>query len=612
VPGVPDLFVQALRLENAGKPDEALTQYRLLLRQEPGHVDAWHNHGLLLARLGRLVESEQSHREYVRLHAQDARALADLADVLLALERYDEALAIAERAVAVNAGAFLPALTAGLACSLLRRFAEAQAWFARSQSADPAAFARFVGARLGTGLDRDLEPRAIYLLREYDRLQICDWRRRDEYVREFGDLVNEGVASPPLVFRSLALPVSLATRRKLADGAAALLARDVVPVSGHAAAPSLGGRIRLGYVSPDFRTHPTGMLSAPLFRLHDRTRFEVHAFSLNHGDDSRWRREVERDADGFHSISGMPYAMAASVIRGVGIDVLIDLAGTTTGAQPEIFAARPAPVQVSYLGFPGGSGAGLVDYLVSDPVCVPEGEVAGYSEAIARLPSTFWICELAAPPPAQAVRTAYGLPEGALVLYAHHPGQKIYPEVFAAWMEILRHSPRCVLWLLEDAAGMRDNLLREARARGIAERRLVFAPRVPYAEYRARIALADLALDTPVYNGGATTLDALMAGVPVLTCPSHGFAGRMAASALHAARLAELVVSDIGAYVSFAVQFAKEEPLRKHLAAQVRAAVDSPLFDASLRTREIEAAFVHMLDAAFRRESPASFRVPPI
>src|SRR5262249_23157547 len=158
------------------------------------------------------------------------------------------------------------------------------------------------------------------------------------------------------------------------------------------------GRIRIGYVSPDFRMHPTGMLSAPLFRLHDRGRFEVHAFSLSGGDDSRWRREVERYADGFHSIAGMPHAMAAGVIHGMGIDVLVDLAGATTGAVPEIFAARPAPVRVSYLGFPGGSGARLVDYLICDPVCVPPEETGGYSEALVRLPTTWWICE----PPREA------------------------------------------------------------------------------------------------------------------------------------------------------------------------------------------------------------------
>ena len=609
MPGAPELFAAALQLEDAGRPEEALAQYRLLLSRQPDLADAWHNHGLLLARLGRLAEAELSHREYVRLHPNDARALANLADVLLALERYDEALEHAERAAALDPRAFLPALTAGLACSLLRRFADAQAWFARSQTADPVAFAGFVGARLSAGLDRELDPRSIYLLREYDRLKACDWRSREEYIATFRRLVEEGVAAPPLVFRSLALPLELAARRKLADSAAGLLARGVAPAAGTPAAAAMGDRIRVGYVSPDFRTHPTGMLSAPLFRLHDRKRFEVHAFSLNHGDDSRWRREVERHADGFHSISGMPHATAAGVIRSVGIDVLVDLAGTTTGTVPEIFAARPAPVCASYLGFPGSSGARLADYLICDPVCVPIGESAGYGEALARLPATFWTCELSPQPAAQPRRAACGLPDDALVFYAHHPGQKIYPGVFDAWMEILSAVPRAVLWLLEDLPGMRENLQREARARGVDAGRLVFAPRVPYAEYRARIPLADLALDTPIYNGGATTLDALACGVPVLTCPAPGFAGRMAASALHAAGMGELVVPDLQEYVSAAVRIATDSELRRGLASRAGKVGGSPLFDARLRTREIEAAFEEMHARALRGEPPRSFQV---
>jgi predicted O-linked N-acetylglucosamine transferase (SPINDLY family) len=348
------------------------------------------------------------------------------------------------------------------------------------------------------------------------------------------------------------------------------------------------------------------MLSTPLFRLHDRSRFEVHAFSLSGGDDSGWRREVERYADGFHSIASMPHEMAARVIHGMGIDVLVDLAGATTGAAPEIFAARPAPVRVSYLGFPGGSGARLVDYLICDPICVPPDETSDYSETLVRLPTTWWICE----PPESAVRaerSSCGLPSDAIVLYAHHPGQKIQPEVFSAWMEILRSAAHAVLWLLADAPGMRENLLREAALRNIAPERLVFAPRVPLADYRARIPLADLALDTPIYNGGATTLDALLAGVPVLTCPSPGFAGRMAASALHAAGLGELVFSDLKAYVHAAIRLASDAAQRREMAARVAAALRSPLFDAASRTRELESAYERMHERASRGDAPRSF-----
>jgi predicted O-linked N-acetylglucosamine transferase (SPINDLY family) len=602
-----ELFAAALRLEDAGRPHEALEQYRALLALAPQHADAWHNQGLLLARLGRLDQAEHSHREYVRLHPAQARAHADLADVLLARERYEEALRHCERAVALDPRAFLPALTAGLACSMLMRFAEAQRWFQRSRDADAAGFDRFVAMRLGTlGLDRDLDPRAIYLIREFDRLEACDWSRYRDYVRAFESLVQDGVSAPPLVFRSLALPVTLATRRRLAEGAARRVAVGAALARPAARAPRQEQRIRVGYVSPDFRTHPTGMLSSALFRLHDRGRFEVHAFSLAPADDSRWRRDVERHADRFHSLPSRPQH-ALDAVREASIDIVVDLAGATTGAMPELFAARVAPVQVSYLGFPGGSGAGLVDYLVCDPVCIPGDEAHGYGEALARLPQTFWICEPSPPEAPPARRAACGLPDDAVVLYAHHPGQKIFPQLFAAWAKVLHAVPQAVLWLLEDRPRTRDNLVREAAALGVPAQRLVFAPRVPYAEYRARIPLADLALDTPLYNGGATTLDALVAGVPVLTCPAPGFAGRMAASALAAAGLHELVCRDLDAYTEAAIRLASDAAQRKRLAARVAASLRSPLFDAALRTRQIEAAFEKMFERASRGEPPRSF-----
>jgi tetratricopeptide (TPR) repeat protein len=602
--GADELFAAALRLEDAGRPHEALEQYRLLLGAWPQNTDAWHNRGLLLARLGRLDEAERSHREYVRLHPGQARPHADLADVLLPLERYEEALRHAGQACVLDSKAFLPALSAGLACAMLKRFDESAGWFGRAHDADPQGFARFVSMRLGAiGLDRDLDPRAIYLIREFDRLEACDWSRYREYLRDFDALVQAGVSAPPLVLRSLALPLPLAIRRRLADAAARRLSGGTPPAAPPRARRA--GRIRVGYISPDFRAHPTGMLSSPLFRLHDRARFEVHAFALSPSDDSQWRRDVERHADRFHSLPSRPRE-AVAVLREAELDVAVDLAGATTGAVPELFLARIAAVQVSYLGFPGGNGTGMADYLVCDAVCVPGEEAAGYSEALARLPGSFWMAD-PSPPTAPASRAGAGLADDAVVLYAHHPGQKIFPELFAAWARILHAVPRAVLWLLEDRPRTRHNLSREAAALGVPAQRLVFAPRVPYAEYRARIPLADLALDTPIYNGGATTLDALTAGIPVLTCSAPGFAGRMAASALRAAGLPDLVHRDLEAYTEAAIRLASDARQRKTVATRVAAARRSPLFDAATRTRELESAYERMHERAVRGEAPDSF-----
>jgi predicted O-linked N-acetylglucosamine transferase (SPINDLY family) len=318
---------------------------------------------------------------------------------------------------------------------------------------------------------------------------------------------------------------------------------------------------------------------------------------------------VKKHADQFHDLHGKSFGETLEHVRRAAIDVLIDLAGATSGALPELFAHRAAPVQASYLGFPGTSGSGLVDYLLCDSVCVPGTESDAYAEALARLPDTFWICDPGAMTAAPS-RESARLPTDAVVLYAHHPGQKISPGIFAAWMEILKAVPYAVLWLLDDRPGMAANLQRVAEGHGVRPYRLIFAPRVPYAEYRARIPLADLALDTPVYNGGATTLDALACGVPVLTMAGQGFAARMAASALTAAGLPDLIATSPRDYVSIAVQLARRRDELDALKERVRGARESSkLFDTRARVRELETAYRLMYERAHAGLAPASFNL---
>ena len=605
------LHGSALALEDLGKLEQALERYAQAIAASPQHADAHHNRGLLLAKLGRLEDARQSHETYVASCPDAARAHADLADVLLAQERYPEALDAARRATELGPKEMRAAFTAGLACAMQDKFSEATSWLALAESMDPTAFRRFVAERSVQGnLDRDLDPRTIRLVRGFDRLQACDWRGYDEYVALFDRLIEEGVrkkaplASPPLIFRSLALPMPPGRRRQLADAVSRRLAAGTQRWS---PPRTTGDRIRIGYVSPDFGTHPTGILSAPLFGLHARDTFEVHAFSLSPDDGSDTRRRIRADADRFHELDGLGFAQALQRVRDARMDILVDLAGATTGALPELFAQRAAPVQVSYLGFPGTSGAEFVDYLVCDPVCVPPEDGSAYGEALVRLPDTFWICD-PGDLPRQPSRSAANLPEDAVVLYAHHPGQKITPEIFGTWMEVLKAVQFAVLWLLEDRPGMAANLRREAKDRGVRPQRLVFAARVPYAEYRSRIALADLALDTPVYNGGATTLDALACGLPVLTCQGHGFAGRMAASALQAAGLGDLVAADLRGYAETAVRLARQREALDALRQRVlRARTGSRLFDVAGRTRQLEAAYQRMHDRATSGQAPAPF-----
>jgi predicted O-linked N-acetylglucosamine transferase (SPINDLY family) len=594
------LYSSALAYEDLGRPDIALERYNLALGAAPEHADALHNRGLLLAKLGRRDEALQSHRAYVAVHPNSARAHSDLADILLSLDRYAEALEVARRALNLEPQTVEAALTAGLATAMLEQFAESAHWLDRAREVNPSTFDRLVTRRLVVGnLDRDLDPRAIRLIRGYDRLQACDWSEFDHYSELFSALIQSEpeesrvLASPPLVFRSLAVEMPIEHRRKLADSVAGRMRGGA---SKWRSRLSRGDRIRIGYVSPDFGTHPTGILSSPLFEMHDRTHFEVHAFSLSPDDGSEWRREIKRNADSFHELHKLGLAQAQDLVRTSNIDILVDLAGATTGALPELFARGAAPIQVSYLGFPGTSGAGFVDYLLCDSICVPHSDEHGYSESLVRLPDTFWLCNPGVLPEPRSGRLDAKLPEDAFVLYAHHPGQKITPSIFSVWMEILKAVPYAVLWLLEDRPDMASNLRGEATKRGVGGHRLVFASRASYADYRNRIPLADLALDTPVYNGGATTLDALACGIPVLTCMGQGFSGRMAGSALFAAGLDELVVSDFKSYARKVISIARRRDACAALKQRVRdARTKSKLFDVPGRVRQLEDAYREMI-----------------
>jgi protein O-GlcNAc transferase len=593
------LHASALACEDLQRPEEALERYSRAIAVAANHADAWHNRGLLLAKLGRREEALRSHQNFVRALPSSARAHADLADILLSLEHYSDALRAADAAIELDPQSQEAMLTAGLASAMLEQFEQSSNWFIRAKQADPAKFGRYVSLRLDSSLDRDLDPRSIRLIRGFDKLQACEWHGYAHYAALFESAVkwwaaNRGnLPSPPLVFRSLAVPLSIATRRDLANAVAHRLGGIAQP---GIRKPATSARIRLGYVSPDFGTHPTGILSSPLFELHNRSRFEVHAFSLRPDDGSKWRRHVRGHADQFHDLDALSLAEVQQRVRSAAMDILVDLAGITTGAQPELFAQRAAPIQVSYLGFPGTSGHGLADYLICDPICVPAGEEHGYSEAIVRLPHTFWLCNPGELPSSPPRRSLYGLPNDAFVLYAHHPGQKITPHIFAVWMRILRAVPYAVLWLLADHPQLPANLRREAAAHGIGAHRLIFAARAKYGEYRQRIPLANLALDTPIYNGGATTLDALSCGLPVLSCIGNGFAGRMAASALTAADLADLVVPDLNAYQRKAIELARQRDTLADVRQRVlQARQSSRLFDVEGRVRQLEGAYEGML-----------------
>jgi predicted O-linked N-acetylglucosamine transferase (SPINDLY family) len=358
-------------------------------------------------------------------------------------------------------------------------------------------------------------------------------------------------------------------------------------------------RIRIAYCSGDFCLHPVAMLTVELLELHDRSRFEVYAFDWSREDGSELRQRVIGAVDHFERIHALSDEQAARLIRSREIDVLIDLQGQTLGARANMLAWRPAPVQVTYLGLPATTGLPFIDHVIADRVLIPEAETAFYSEKPLYLPDVYQASDRRRRHSEPPTRAACGLPAQGFVFCSFNNNYKITPEMFSAWMNILRRTPGSVLWLLADNAWAQENLRREAAVRGVDGSRLVFAPRALPPDYLARYALADLFLDAYPFNGGTTANDALWMGLPVLTRSGRTFASRMAASLLTAAGLPELITTEVQAYEDKAVQLATTADaaaaLRRRL-AQVR--TDGVLFDTPRFVRNLEQALQGLLAAA--------------
>ena len=309
---------------------------------------------------------------------------------------------------------------------------------------------------------------------------------------------------------------------------------------------SPSGQLSLAYVSSDFRDHATSYLLADIFERHDRASFMISAYSLGPDDHSAMRERIQHGVDRFVDMYGVPSSIIADRMRADGVDILLDLNGYVQWHRPEIFAYRPAPVQVNYLGYPGTTGAPYMDYIIVDRFVVPPSHAHHFSERLAYLPDCYQPNDRPRPIAADTPsRAACGLPEHGFVFCAFNQAYKITPAVFALWMRLLAATPGSVLWLLETHAEASANLRAAAASAGIDPQRLVFAPRLALPAHLARHRLADLFLDTLPVNGHTTTSDALWAGLPVLTCAGETFVSRVAGSLLHAVGLPELVTSSL-------------------------------------------------------------------
>jgi predicted O-linked N-acetylglucosamine transferase (SPINDLY family) len=607
---------------------QAEADCRRILARAPQHIGALFNLCKAQSGQGRLQDALATSDTLIGLQPGNPMAWCDRGSLLAALQRHQEAWACFDKALKIEPNLSDAWFASGMLYSALLQHDAALKCFRRVYALKP----NDAGAscRLGETLRRmgrvdealaafqdtlRIDPEHPFVRGQVAWLKLhrCNWHDVDSDLAAVVRAVREGRPSA-LALDAVALSDSAEVQLRSARAHVAQ-AHPPPRTSLWNGERYRNPRVKVAYLSADFRDHPVSYLIAGLLEQHDRSRFEVFGFSLEDQGDSALGARVAAAMEQFAVVKGKSDEEIARLLRGQQIDIAVDLMGHTAQARTGAFALRPCPVQVNYLGYPGTLGTDFHDYIVADAYVIPRGMEHLYSEKVVRLPHTFQCNDSKrgvvtnVPGRAQA-----GLPEEGTVYCCFNASAKFTPTVFDLWMRILREVPRSLLWLPAAHPVLQANLRKETQARGIDVQRLVFAPHVKgYADHIARLSLADVFLDTLPYNAHTTASDALWAGVPVVTRPGEALAARVAGSLLHAIGMPELITATPEEYVALAVRLGSEAQFLAATKAKLAAnRATQPLFDTDRFRRHIEAAYVAMWERVQRGEPPDHLTIAPI
>jgi protein O-GlcNAc transferase len=624
-PGHPDMLVnRGTALTQLDRAEEALEAFDSVLALQPDHAGALGNRATALKCLGRYEEALATYHTILERSPDNVAALDDYGGALVLLGRTEQALAILDRMLVIAPDR--PGLL-GRRADLLRvlgRHDEAVDAYDTLLAAAPCDAEAFYnrGKSLWASGKHEAamdsyqrawalqHPRALGDL-AMCRMRIADWPRAQALAGPVSAHLAAGNFVDPFVTLAFGLnpheqlqSASRYIRTRISGTPKPFVHSNAIPTD----------KLRIAYLSSDFRQHPVGVAIAELLERHDNTRFEIVGVSYGANDDSDTRARIVAASDQFHDVVSHTDRQVAALLNDLQVHVAVALNGLTGGCRPDVLACRPAPIQVSYLGYAGTTGADFVDYILADETVLPFDQQPFFTEKIVHLPGCYHANDSTRPiTPQTPPRSELGLPAEGLVFCCFNQSYKIAAPVFDVWMRLLARVRGSVLWLTKMDELTHANLRREAAARGIDPERLIFAPRVDgIADHLARQRAADLFLDTLPYNAHSTTCDALWTGVPVVTCAGTTFPGRVAASMLKAAGLPELVTGSLEDYEALALGLAADparlSSIRRKLADN---RATCPLFDSDRFRRHIEAAYTTMWDIYRRGEPPHSFRVEP-
>ena len=556
--------------------DEAIAHYDKALILKPDYVEGWYAKGVTLLELKRYDEAIAHYDKALELKPDYVEGWHNKGVTLNELKRYDEALIYYDKALDLNPDYAEGWYNKGVTLNELKRYDEAITHYAKALSLKP-------------NIDW------VYGDLVAIKMKICDWLDLDyslEYLSK-RILANEKVANP---FLMLVLNANIFLHKKTSENY--IKSRYLSnPILGPINKRPLNEKVRIGYFSADFRRHPVAFLIAELFELHDKSQFEIYAFSLVK-DMGEMRDRLNKAFDHFIDVQGMSDAEIANLSRDLGIEIAVDLTGFTQHSRTGIFAHRAAPIQVNYLGYPGTLGADYMDYIIADRTLISPELQPYYTEKVVYLPNSYQVNDRKRIiSERQFTRQELGLPEDGFVFCCFNNNFKILPATFASWMRILKAVEGSVLWLFRDNSSAAENLKKEAENHGISSDRLMFAERMLLSEHLARHRNADLFLDTFPYNAHTTSSDALWTGLPLLTLMGQSFASRVAASLLNAIDLPELITTNQEQYEALAIELATNpQKLAKIKLKLANNRLTTPLFDTPLFTKNLEAAYIQMYD----------------
>jgi predicted O-linked N-acetylglucosamine transferase (SPINDLY family) len=625
-----------VRIEQ-GLLDDAIACFRRALQIKPDSVDAYNHLGNAFKKQGNLDQAMAYYRQALRLAPNFADARLNLGTAFQARGDYEAALECCRQAVRLQPNASGGHNNLGIVLAAMGKPEEALACYRQALQLSPNyAEAHFnLGVVLWEQGDMEAAIASFQHALEFKPNDVaalgalvhvlqhtCRWenlKQLSQKIIEFNDArADAGNASLITPFSFLTLPIATTAAQQLrcarnwvAQQPQLTLDRGPTPILNRSV--DITSKITVGYLSADFHSHPTAFLTAELFEQHDRARFAVFGYSYGPDDGSPMRRRLGNAFDCFVDLRDVSYLDAARRIAADGVDILVDLKGHTRDGRPQILGARPAPIQVNYLAYPGTMGAPYIDYVLVDDFIVPPDQQPFFTEQLVHLPLCYQVNdsrrEIA---PTTPSRAECGLPEEGFVFCCFNNSYKITPEVFDVWMALLKALPGSVIWLLIGNDFAPANLRREAVARGVAEDRLVFAPWQPLPDHLARHRVADLFLDCFPVNAHTTASDALWAGCPVLTLAGKTFASRVAGSLLRTVGLPELITTSLEEYQAVALRVARDPDLLAHVRSKLaESRKTSPLFDATQFARHLERAYITMREINASGQRPRPFAVSP-